>query len=860
MKQNFYNIIACAAAVLLLAACEKSGDLPGSEPGSESIILDFSAGAAGRTPKTSDIPRAGGASDASCVPGSSGVSGVSSRSIADNEMESRVDHIDVLIFEGQEPYTKAHYERIVTSGRSSSGKVALTAKKRSFTKDKEYMVYLIANANDEDEQTFRNATSRNAFFSMWHKDRYIHLTGLPLDNSAGIALPQTFLMDGVAYASATEPMNAQPVVLNDGTNGNVFLEVKLRRAAVKLVLKIGEGDNVTFHNIGSESGVVTGGGYYLRNMPWTTLISAAVPEDSDGVLVRTTSQSRTGYYRMVSTETGKKMITVTAYVYSHSWERGSAVKREPRWILDIPLTYSVSDPNPDQEDPSGDYINGNYYQIPVCGGSKLERNTCYTVSLTLNRPGGTEPTKPVALEAAYDVAGWDDKTVNIGGNEQPNFLTVNRTEMEMHNIDKDETTLRFASSSAVTARVTKVYYIDKFGQEVQLEENPDNPADNTWGVKPATGETTWLNECQISITPASGLNGNIRIDSTVPENNTARYITVEVINGDDIRRTVEIIQYPLINITNIQGWYSYRSDFGGTTWENYENPTYKRIAAYGYEQVIDPETGQMKDTWKYSATEYGGNMRQWTETYRRGKLIKVSWDGKTYGAPIFFTSLIAEDAAEGKSTISRYYYGGDESDLSSWDHDNQEWRPDTSLSGFQKLTVSSVKNARMYHVEVTATSKDYTIGRPRITDGKTDPGADNAKLVSPSFMIASQLGAVPSTSFDNIEDNKAYAMAASHCKEYVEVTKNGTVYDDWRLPTAAEIEIIIDLQYKKGAAMDEVMSGYKYFSASGIVINEHTTNLDKEGNIIDKRALRCVRDEYKTQDTGKETDPAAGNR
>ncbi len=853
MKQNFYNIIACAAAVLLLAACEKSGDLPGSEPGSESIILDFSAGAAGKTPKTSGIPRAGGASDASCVPGVSGVSGVSSRSIADNEMESRVDHIDVLIFEGQEPYTKAHYERIVTSGRSSSGKVALTAKKRSFTKDKEYMVYLIANANDEDEQTFRNATSRNAFFSMWHKDRYIHLTGLPLDNSAGIALPQTFLMDGVAYASATEPMNAQPVVLNDGTNGNVFLEVKLRRAAVKLVLKIAEGDNVTFHNIGSESGVVTGGGYYLRNMPWTTLISAAVPEDSGGVLVRTTSQSRTSYYRMVSTDTGKKMITVTAYVYSHSWGAGSAVEREPRWILDIPLTYRVSDPNPDQEDPSGDYIDGNYYQIPVCGGSKLERNTCYTVSLTLNRPGGTEPTKPVALEAAYEVANWNDTTVNIGGNEQPNFLTVNRTEMEMHNIDKDETTLRFASSSAVTARVTKVYYLDKFGQEVQLEENPDNPADNTWGVKPATGETTWLNECQISITPASGLNGNIRIDSTVPENNTARYITVEVINGDHIRRTVEIIQYPLINITNIQGWYSYRSDFGGTTWENYLNPAEKRVTTYGYEQVEDPETGQKIDTWKYLATDYGGNVSLWNDYYDKNKGEYVPYRTE-YGDPIFFTSKVATEITsgenKGQSNISFYYYE------STWNHQNKTYIPKNTLG----TSLTNSKNARMYHVEVTATSKEYTIGRPRITDGKTDPGADNAKLVSPSFMIASLLGGVPSKSFDNIEDNKAYAMAASHCKEYVEVAKNGTVYDDWRLPTAAEIGIIIDLQYKKGGAMDEVMPGYKYFSASGIVINERTTNFDKDGNIIDKRALRCVRDEYKTQDTGKETDPAAGNR
>ncbi len=779
MKQNFYNIIACAAAVLLLAACEKSGDLPGSEPGSESIILDFSAGAAGRTPKTSDIPRAGGASDASCVPGSSGVSGVSSRSIADNEMESRVDHIDVLIFEGQEPYTKAHYERIVTSGRSSSGKVALTAKKRSFTKDKEYMVYLIANANDEDEQTFRNATSRNAFFSMWHKDRYIHLTGLPLDNSAGIALPQTFLMDGVAYASATEPMNAQPVVLNDGTNGNVFLEVKLRRAAVKLVLKIGEGDNVTFHNIGSESGVVTGGGYYLRNMPWTTLISAAMPEDSDGVLVRTTSQSRTGYYRMVSTETGKKMITVTAYVYSHSWERGSAVKREPRWILDIPLTYSVSDPNPDQEDPSGDYINGNYYQIPVCSGSKLERNTCYTVSLTLNRPGGTEPTKPVALEAAYEVADWNDTTVNIGGNEQPNFLTVNRTEMEMHNIDKDGTTLRFASSSAVTATVTAAYYKDKFGQTQQVSSSIRS---------------------QIKLTPDDGMSGNIAIESPVPTNNTIRYIEIEVTNKDGVEpRKVTIEQYPLEYITNIQGWYSTRSDFGGTSYENRGEKGY----------VV--------------AESYDNRTKKWTY----GRSSRTA----------FFYALYATPNGDGTSIINYYWWGSN--------------GRNSKVSNAYNYNTGRT-NARMYHVRITATSKDYTLGRPRITEGKTDPGADNAKLVSPSFMIASQLGIVWSSDpplSDRYEEG--IGMAASHCEQYVEVAKNGTVYNDWRLPTTAEINIIAKFQRTTGSAIDVVLGGRNYYSASEIV---------KLSQGDSGTYLRCIRDAYDAPEASKETDPAAGNQ
>ena len=68
---------------------------------------------------------------------------------------------------------------------------------------------------------------------------------------------------------------------------------------------------------------------------------------------------------------------------------------------------------------------------------------------------------------------------------------------------------------------------------------------------------------------------------------------------------------------------------------------------------------------------------------------------------------------------------------------------------------------------ITATSSEYTLGRPRITDGKTDPGADNAVLVSPSFMLASQLGAVVGISNENAQDE--LDAVADHCKQYVEV-------------------------------------------------------------------------------------------
>ena len=76
----------------------------------------------------------------------------------------------------------------------------------------------------------------------------------------------------------------------------------------------------------------------------------------------------------------------------------------------------------------------NYYQIPVCEGTALERNTCYEVSLALNVPGGTDPSEPVELGPInYLVREWDEQTIDIGGEtDRPEYLTLNEEEFEMH--------------------------------------------------------------------------------------------------------------------------------------------------------------------------------------------------------------------------------------------------------------------------------------------------------------------------------------------------------------------------------------------------------------------------------------------
>lgn len=720
MKRILYYMLTYCAA-LLFFACTADENFP-EKTGEDGIILDLSMG-----------------------------SQAVSRAAAEGP-EVAVDHLDVMIFSSTDESLVWH-ERI-SNCQERQGKVTLAADRKSFGANATYWVYLVANSKHTADE-FASIADLNGLKSMTQEDRLIHMTGLT--NVTGA--PQTFLMDGIAYPGALtqEPEASAPVVLNNGkSSDNTELKVVLRRAAAKILVTINKGDKVTF-----DKGVAPAvPGYYLRNMPYTTSVLSGIDGDAD---LRTPPFSNAGYFNWT-----ESTITVTAYVYAHSWADASALEREVRLVVNIPMSYQEEDGT----DPV--VLPNNYYQIPVSKEKKLERNTYYAVTVTVNAPGATDPSTPQELaDVSYEVLPWDETTVNIGGEDgRPIYLTVNEEEMDMHNITDDNTTLHFASSSDVSAIVTRVYYYDKFGQEQD--------------------ERTSI----VTATPDAGLNGGIDIHCPLPTNNTIRYIEMTVRNADGVERQVLIRQYPLEYITNILGWYSYRSDFGGTTYELLNG------------QDVSGQTFDNRIRNRYVACS-------WSDWYDE-------WSYANSQNDHFFGSKVAVPKTNGTSTI--YYYRWTENYNRGYTYKIATSRPSS---------IEDLNNGRMYHVQITASSGDYTLGRPRITDGITDSGEDNAQLVSPSFMIASQLGAVLDA--DNVN------IAASHCEQYVEVYKDKqtgeTVHlDDWRLPTEAELKIIMKFQYQSDA-MDEVLSGRSYWSASGEVYNSAS------GSTGTKR-IRCIRDAY----------------
>ena len=663
---------------------------------------------------------------------------------ADTDVESFVNHLDVIIFDvdGTTPGTKVYSGRYSVNNATS---VTLSAKRSSFAANQRFYVYLIANSTLP-ESDFAAIETYNDLVDKKQEDLNLHLSGLAVEGA-----PKYFLMDAVAV----DADGASPVVLNNGVyTDNTVLDALLTRAAAKVVVNITASDKVEFKNFTTADGS-DGGLYYLRNMPYDTylLAEAREAEQIRTAKVRNTTKTNNAYFTWNPAEDNKN-VSLTTYVYPNNWADNSILEREASVVMNLPMIYTTDEGTVDHKN--------SWYKIPMTDEKMFKRNNYYEVNITLNRPGAVSESVPVELnDIYYSVIEWTPQDIYVGGDDKPKYLSVNMESMEMHNVATDATTLEFASSSPVTITVKDVYYYDKFGQKTTISP-------------------------EITGTTDGGITGNITVSSPIPTNNAIRYFTLVITNEEGLTREVTVTQYPLEYITNQQGWYSYRSDF------------------------------------------YTGTYAPTTYEYKGSRRVAVNWSNNSwdYSTSVqeryFFGSKVARMNDDGTSRL--YYYS---------------WSQYGSTVNTNAGNLTSLDNARMYHVQITASSGKYTIGIPKQdANGFTDDGEDNAELVSPSFMIASQLGATqPPTSVEQAE---------RHCREYVEVydpdndpnTDNAIHYDNWRLPTEAEIKIIIDFQYVENAAMDEVLSGSYYWSATGQV---HNTGSGDNGT---QSAVRCIRDVY----------------
>lgn len=707
--------------------------------------------------------------------------------MADNDAESAVQHIDVMIFNdapSDEDKTLMHSERFTTS--DPNGQIKLGVDINAIQPGKKYWIYVVANSTAS-ASTFAQIGNVKALLALKQQDNNVHLTATGLQQTS-----QYFLMDGVGYKGDSEPEYAGAVAItNEKITDVVRLNVKLRRAAAKIVVKLMSDSKMQFDPTIENSTF----GYYMRNLPYSTRVvdNGVIRECQE---LETTHETTSPYSNWIYDDNNNIIgLEIIAYTYSHKWESNNSFKTATNLLVDIPARYT-------NDNDQVIVLPNNYYQVPLTQNFEFDRNHYYEVQALVAAPGAEDVSEPIVVQnLKYSTQPWTERTINIGNVDGPQYLKVNLDELKMYNANIDATSLQFTSSSPVTITVSDCYYIDKFGVKRTINAS-------SYGISGSTDR--------------AALAGKITVQSDVPTNNTIRYFTLNIKNETGQTETVTVEQYPLVYIVNVLGHYSYRDDFKSNS--NSQPTTY----IHKGDRISSVSLGS-----------YNSSTKQWSYT-RNNNAGRGFWSSKVV------TQDYAEGSGakyEGRSKIQYYTWGssGNTPSLGS----------NTDNPG----------NARMYHVRITATSSEYVLGVPRMVKNTsadvpyeyTDEGDDNAKLVSPSFMTASRLSKVDIQNYGSglTNDERRYSMSRDHCAWYVEVDRNGNVYDNWRLPTAAELKIIMDLQgtaNESADAIDYLLDADFYMSASGLVYNRKNSDSSSESSSNKSQwAIRCIRDAYENQ-------------
>lgn len=742
---------------------------------------------------------------------------------AGTEVENSVTHLDLLIFDDKG--VRVHYQEIATPAE----RFPLSVRKSHFDSGAAYDIYLFANypgddlADVEHFTTLKNKTLYNM---------YVYATGLTEREN----VPGTFLMEG--HLSGEK--------LNDSAESreDKELNIVLSRAAAKVVLNLrtGESSDGMVYELAYDENDETNLNGVRRlptNIPCETYL---VPPSDEELKIFSprlyTPASLTAVGVEYGTYEGNRCAAVTLYAYANDWSGDDSYTTEPRVLVQLPLRYRKKDASDD----AWELRTNNYYAIPLNNSRndshRLLRNRIYTTTITFSGLGGTEIDDAKELEnVAFQTEEWVTNDIVVDTGDSPQFLFLTTDALRMDDMTPEgagadyvaeDHSVGFSSSSPVTVRVDEVYYYNKFGIKTRLTSS--QVADAGISVRPSTD---------------TGVAGTIDVLGKSPDNNAIRYIEVTVTNQTGQSESLHIEQYPLVYITNALGYFSYRKDFTNsslnnqiTHWKQHA-PTFlgSGVATGGLDDrvVVRLRTG----------TPWG---LTYNYTPARGE------DGEQDIKGVLFMSKVLKsyNSATGLGVIRNY----------GWRWLAAGWTNDFVVGDSN----TKRENSHVYHVRITSTSDTYVLGRPRMrsytdSDGKTyqvtDGQGDNQKIVSPSFMIASQLGLVADGNL--LEDETLLDVAVDHCAKYVEVvyrdratasdnysnTAGWIIYDDWRLPTQAELEIIGKFQ-TGSEAMDIVLDRSHYWSAGGRVEGVGSTAADDETSpLANTTGIRCVRDHYR---------------
>lgn len=702
--------------------------------------------------------------------------------------ENRISTVDIFLFKNDGSLNAGGYAH---ADVTTSDEVVYLYKGSEWLnnfneQDGPYTVYALANYKGDAE--LRNVLSLDGLKAVVAEDKdVVKWEGM------GTYTGKTFLMDGKQTVTYAELQSAQ------GSGQPYVANVPVARAAVKIELTLNfSGDWATkfmatdlkaqLSNYASitpalaEGNPLDGDQRGLSNYPG--LPGTAVDNfSSDPVFFKP------------ETYNGSK---IRFYTYVNRWD--DFINNETMLLIDLPGRY---DENGTPNSENAELLKHNFYKVPIINNAEpqvFKRNTFYQITAVVDMKGTATVDVPVELtDVHFKTAPWVEKDINVGEGDTPSYLVLSETHVDIRNAD-GYNELEFYSSSPITS----VTIVGFRSQDEATAAGVDFIYPGGGASIPGAFFVNKDNE-RTSVTlpnptfTTNATKGTISLVSPNPTNVTKRYITLKVTNQDRISKYVVVEQYPLEYIQPIAGYYSYRDDL--------------------------KEEGS--GTYEVKGNNFGINS---STIYER------VWGGAWIG---YYNSYIF---------VSKVF---DNDEIFGWYWERNSSVPIKANADAYNYT-SFPNNNMMYFVTITQTSDDYKLAHP-LTEKVNDYGgqlatvnsSENDQLVSPSFMLASQLGTVLASGFD-------WNKAREHCSYYVETYRKDNktyVLDDWRLPTSEEIAIISKYQDETPDVMAEVLSGSYYYvgwsEAQGV--NDWGQTVGPKGTAYTGKsggnaAVRCIRD------------------
>ena len=626
---------------------------------------------------------------------------------------------------------------------------------------------------------------------------------------------KTFLMDGNKSVAYTDLQSAQ----SDGEP--YIVQMPLTRAAVKIELTL------NFSDEWAQKFMATGLKAQLSNY------ASITPALSDGNPLDGDQRGLSNYPGLQGDEMENFSVApvfdkgqafkgskIRFYTYINRWD--DFINNETMLLIDLPGLYDENG-RPASED--AELLDHNFYKVPIISNVEpqiFQRNTFYQITAEVNMKGTATVDVPVVLtNVQFQTAYWKVNDVD-GGDADADYLMLNQYYVDIRNVDSYD--VEFYSSSPIASveivgfenqneaqtagidfaypgegtKIPGVYFVDKNNQRRDVSK------DNLVAVD-------WDKDV---------VNGKIHLSSPNPDNVTKRYITLKVTNTDGLSKYVVVEQYPLEYIQPIPGYYSYRDDC--LTWN-----AYNMQEAIHYERKMYYTSGVTlfyKDDWCYKFDEEESEKMEFeSKVFINDKVLKYTFDTYKPGTYVY------PDGTE----IQAYVWTAKAVEGSSVGLDNN----------------------MMYSVTISQTDERYKIAYPLRTLGNfvfgynhpydtTISSEENDKLISPNFTLASHLGYVNSTN----KNANFWAFAELHCGVYVETYQNEegktVVLDNWRLPTSAEIEVILRYQNdpKTQEVMDKVLTEDYYYVCWEGAMGGQGIAQNPDGNKNGLKAVRCVRD------------------